>query len=119
MLRLARRFLAVLVVFAMVGGPSGHLGQFAQSSAPVTTADMPCDGMASMADAGQGTPMAPCKGLTPDCIKQIGCVVDVALPTRLAVADDAVSFRKVAYWSMGSAMAGLVRQPEPLPPRTT
>lgn len=118
MLRLARRLLAVLVVFAIIGGPSVQLAQPAVYASPKTMADMPCDGMASMADAGHGTPMAPCKGLTPDCIKQMGCVVDVALPARFATAGDAVTLSKVAYWSTGSEMAGVVRQPEPLPPRT-
>lgn len=118
MLRLARRLLAVLVAFAIIGGPAAHLAQPADYAAAMTSADMPCAGMASMADAGQGGPMAPCKGLTPDCIKQMGCVVDIALPARLAAADFAVSFSTVAYWSAGSAMAGVVRQPEPLPPRT-
>ena len=114
----ARRLLAVLLVFALIGAPSAHLAQSSGYAAPMTMADMPCDGMASVADAGQGTPMAPCKGLTPDCIKQMGCVVDVALPARLPGADVAVAFSTVAYWSAGSAMAGLVRAPEPLPPRT-
>ena len=117
MRRLARNFLAMLVVFAIIGGPSMHPAQSAGFSAPLTMADMPCDGMASMADAGQGTPMAPCKGLTPDCIKQMGCVVDVGLPARLAMVGDTVVFSKVAYWAAGSAMAGVVREPEPLPPR--
>jgi hypothetical protein len=116
--RLARHLLAVLLVFAFIGGPTVHLAQPALYSAPTTMADMPCDGMASMADAGQGTPMAPCKGLTPDCIKQMGCVADVGLPARLATAGDPVTFSKVAYWTTGSVMAGVVRQPEPLPPRT-
>jgi hypothetical protein len=117
--RLARRLLAVLLVFAFIGGPTVHLAQPAVYSAPTTVADIPCDGMASMAGAGQGKPMAPCKGLTPDCIKQMGCVVDAGLPARPATAGDPVTFSKVAYWTAASAMAGVVRQPEPLPPRTT
>ena len=118
MLRLARRLLAVLVVFAIIGGPSVQLAQPAVYASPKTMADMPCDGMASMADAGHGTPMAPCKGMTPDCIKQMGCVADAALPARAMSLDVAVNFSDVDYWSAWSSMADFVREPEPLPPRT-
>ena len=119
MLRLAQRFLLVFIVFAVIGGPAVHLAQSAEVMAPTAMAGMPCDMAMSMGDAGHGTPMPPCKGLTSDCIKLMGCVVDVALPARLLVADVAVAFSTVAYWSAGSAMAGLIRAPEPLPPRTT
>ena len=118
MRRLARHLLAVLVAFAIMGGPSMNIAQSAGLVASMAIADMPCDAMSSMADAGQGTPMVPCKGLTPDCIKQMGCVVDVGLPARLATVGDAIVFSKVAYWTAGSAMAGVVREQEPLPPRT-
>lgn len=119
MLRLVQRLLAVLVAFALIGGPSLQLAQPAQATASTFSAEMPCAGMASMADPGQGTPMAPCKGLTPDCIKQMGCVVDVAVPARLAATAVVFASSPVAYWSALSLMAGVSRQPEPLPPRTT
>jgi len=118
MFRLAQRFLLVLVVFAVVGAPTAQLAQAAQSPGPTAMAQMPCDMMMPAADMGHGTPLAPCKGLTPDCIKQMGCIVDVALPVRLASGDAAVAFSAVAYWAAWSEMAGLVRRPEPFPPRT-
>ena len=118
MRRLARHLLAVFFAFAIIGGPSMNLAQSTGSAASMTMADMPCDTMASMADAGQGTPTAPCKGLTPGCMKQMGCVADVGLPARTALVGDAVTFSNVAYWTAGSVMAGVVRQPEHLPPRT-
>jgi hypothetical protein len=117
--RLVQRLLAVLVAFALIGGPSLHIAQPAQYAASTSMADMPCAGMASMADPSQGTPMAPCKGLTPDCLKQMGCVVDVAVPARLAATDAVFAPSPVAYWSVLSLMAGVSRHPEPLPPRTT
>ena len=58
------------------------------------------------------------KGLTPECIKQMGCIVTVALPARLADMDIAVPFSPVAYWSAWSEMTGVAREPDPLPPRT-
>jgi hypothetical protein len=119
MLKFVHRLMLVLIAFAIVGGPSVQLAQSAQYVAPVTMAGMPCDMMMPTADAGHGKPMVPCKGLTPDCIKQMGCVVDIALPARLASTEFAVPFSMVAYWSAWSAMAGADRKPEPLPPRTT
>ena len=62
--------------------------------------DMPCDMAMPMADAGHGAPMAPCKGLTPECIKQMGCVANVALPIRLVDADDDPDLRLLNPWSL-------------------
>ncbi len=118
MLKSAHRLMLALIVFAMTGGLTMHLAQPLQVMAPATMADMPCDMMARVTDVGHSAPMLPCKGMTPDCIKQIGCVVDVALPVRLASADAAVTFSAVDYWSTWSEMVGVVRAPEPLPPRT-
>lgn len=81
-------------------------------------ADMPCDMAMPMADAGHGAPMAPCKGMTPECIKQMGCVTNTALPIRLADNDTSFVFSPVTYWSARFLMAGVARTPEPLPPRT-
>ncbi len=81
-------------------------------------ADMPCDMMMPTVDADHGAPMAPCKGLTPECIKQMGCVASVALPVRIADSDTVFAFSHVVYWSAWSEMTGVAREPEPLPPRT-
>jgi hypothetical protein len=61
-----------------------ELAQSAQNAGPMTMSGMPCDMMMmSAAGADHGKPMAPCKGMTPDCIKQMGCVTDVAVPALL------------------------------------
>ncbi len=118
MLRHAQRFLLVLIVFALVGAPSAQLAQSAGYTAPITMANMPCDQMTPAADTGQGTPMTPCKGLTPGCVKQMGCIVNVALPTKLVGTQTALSFAKVDYWSALAQPAGVASQPDPQPPRT-
>lgn len=117
MLKVAHRLLTVFLMFVLVGGPTVHLAQPALVAAQAM-ADMPCGMTMPMPDVEQGTPTPPCKGLTPDCMKQMGCVVDVALPARLASADLAVAFSTVDYWSAWPSMSGVVREPEPLPPRT-
>jgi hypothetical protein len=96
MIRILRHVLFVLITFAIVGGTTGQLAQSAQYA----------------------TPMAPCKGMTPDCIKVMGCVTDVALPARLISHEFAAQFTTVNYWTAVSALADLVSTPEPLPPRT-
>ena len=118
MLRFAHRLMLGLIIFAIVGGSTAQLAQSSQYSVSATMAGMPCDMTMPVADAGHGEPMAPCKGMTPDCIKQMGCVVNAALPVRLASTDVRVPLSTVAYWSAWSEMAGLIREPEALPPRT-
>ena len=124
MLKAAHRFLIVLIAFAMVGGTTEQLARSAQYAEPVTMAGMPCDMEMPAAGAEHGTPLTlgngmPCKGMTPDCIKQMGCVTVTALPAQIGSNEIAVRFSAVDYWMAGSKLAGLVREPEPLPPRTT
>jgi len=119
MIRALRQFLFVLIAFAIVGRTTTQLAQPAQYATPMTMAGMPRDMMMMpAAGADHGKPMAPCKGITPDCIKQMGCVTDVALPARLMNNEFVAHFTAVDYWSALSAMSKLIRTPEPLPPRT-
>lgn len=118
MLRVVRHLLFVLIAFALVGGTTSELAHATEYAAPMTMAGMPCDMMMPTADADHGKPMAPCKGMTPDCIKMIGCVTDVALPARLMRLAFAGQFTTVNYWTALSRLADRVSTPEPLPPRT-
>jgi hypothetical protein len=119
MIRVLRQLLFVLIAVAIVGGTTTQLAQSAQYAAPMTMAGMPCD-MMMMPAAGavHGKPVAPCKGMTPDCIKQMGCVTDIALPARVVIHAFAAHFTTVDYWSALCKLATLFRTPEPLPPRT-
>lgn len=114
-----RQLLLVLIAFAFVGGTSSQLARAAEYAAPMAMAGMPCDMMMSPAGMHDEKPMPPCKGMTPDCIKQMGCVTDAALPARAVNLDIAVHFSEVDYWSAWSRLADFIREPEPLPPRTT
>ncbi len=118
MSRFAHRFLLVLIMLAVIGGPTVHLTQSPQFGSPVAMADVPCDMAMPVADAGNSAPTTPCKGMTADCIKQMGCVANVAVPTRVVSTEVVFAFSPVAYWSARSEMAGVVREPEDLPPRT-
>jgi len=118
MIRVLRQCLFVLIAFAIVGGTTMQVAQSAQYAAPMTMAGMPCDMMMPAADADHGKPSAPCQGMTPDCVKLMGCVTAVGLPARFVSHAFAAHFTTVDYWSALSKLTTLVRTPEPLPPRT-
>ena len=123
-LQLMRRFLhhvfLVLIGFAMLGGTSVQLAYSAMMQPPSAMAGMPCD-MAEMpmSDAGSENPMSPCKGLTPDCIKQMGCIVAIAISVRLMAFDMNVSSATVRYLQAHSILLGTDGTPDLMPPRTT
>ncbi len=118
MLRFANRILLVLIGIAIVGGTSVQLVQASRLATTIMSAGMPCDQMMPIADTGHQAPLAPCKGITPGCIKVMGCVSNLALPERLIGADTPVSFSRVVYWFGSSVLAGFDSPPEPVPPRT-
>jgi hypothetical protein len=113
-----RQFFLVLIAFAVIGGQSSQLARSAETMTTMAAAGMPCDMMMPHRAADHDNQM-PCKGLTPDCIKQMGCIVDAALPARFVAVTPAVHSGEVAYWPARSSLADFVRDPEALPPRTT
>ncbi len=119
MLRFARHLLVVLIAFAIVGGTTTQLAHAAQAGMPMMMGGVPCDMMMMPAtDADHGKPVMPCKGMTPDCVKSMGCVADVALPAPFMNHAAVLPFTAVAYWSALNILAALTYAPEPLPPRT-
>jgi hypothetical protein len=90
---------------------------------PVRTA---MDAMDAMADcphmhaqaqhkAGPPKPM-PCKGMTLDCMKWMGCIGFPNLPTPVAQGSAPVEYGRVAYWSVASLGDGRAIKPNLLPP---
>lgn len=120
MTRFFHHVFLILIGFAMVGGTAVQLARSAMMQPPSVMADMPCD-MAEMpmADAGSATPIVPCKGLTPDCIKQMGCIVAIAIPVRLVAFDMNVSSAAILYLQTQAILFGTDRTPDLMPPRTT
>ena len=119
-MRFVRTLFLALIAFAIVGGTAGQLARSASLVAPATMVAMPCD-MAAMPTAatGHSQPMGPCKGLTPGCIEQMGCIVDVAIPVRMAAVGRRLPFGTIDWWQARSTMSGTDRTPDPMPPRTT
>ncbi|HLZ66547.1 MAG TPA: hypothetical protein VKQ29_09965 [Aliidongia sp.] len=119
MIRLLRHLLLLLVAFAIIGGTTSELARAAAYGPVAAMADMPCDmAMPTSASGGDATPMAPCKGMTADCIKQMGCVTVQALPAHFISHETAVQYSTVDYWASFSKLVSLAPEPEPLPPRT-
>ena len=118
MLRICRHFLLLLIAFAIIGGTTSELASSAQYVAPMTMAGMPCDMAIPASASGDTKPMPPCKGMTPDCIKLMGCVTVTALPTGFLTHEITVRYSTVTYWTGSSTPASLDHEPEPFPPRT-
>jgi hypothetical protein len=118
MLKALRRILFLLIAFALIGGTTSELAHSAQHTAPVMTAGMPCDMAMPAAGSSDNEPMAPCKGMTSDCIKLMGCVMVTALPARFTSQEAPVRYSTVDYWTAAPLLVSLDREPEPLPPRT-
>jgi hypothetical protein len=117
MLRIVRHALFVLIAFAIIGGGSAEFARSAQYDAGMVSTGVPCN--LGTSASGESKPMAPCKGMTSDCIKQMGCSTVSVLPARFLTHDSTVRYSAVDYWTSFSELASLERRPEPLPPRTT
>ena len=84
MLKVVHRLMLLILALAIVGGTAVQFARSAQL-APIAIAGMPCDMPMPAAGINRDKPMMPCKGIIPDCIKQMGCVTDVAVPARRCV----------------------------------
>jgi hypothetical protein len=119
MARVLRQILLLLVAFPVVSGTTWEAARAAQFTAATVAAGAPCDMAMTASPSDDTKPMAPCKGMTPDCMKQICCVTATALPAHFLTLASTVWYGAIDYWVSTAELAGLDRQPEPLPPRTT
>jgi hypothetical protein len=113
-----RRILFLLVAFALVSGTTAEFARAAQYVAPMTMDGMPCNMAMPMSVSGDTKPIAPCKGMTSDCLKLMGCVTVTALPTRYTTQAIVVEYGVVGYPTFSSKLTGLDHRPDPFPPRT-
>jgi len=90
MLRLLHRLLLAVTAFAFLGGATLQAMPVADTQVKTSGTDMamaagmPCEHMDAMKRAG--APVLPCKGMTADCIKQMGCIGFPDLPQANALA---------------------------------
>jgi hypothetical protein len=58
----------------------------------------------------------PCKGMDPECIKQMGCLGTPSLPLRLGAAFVPIAYTIVAYWTRALSKDGRSIKPDVFPP---
>jgi hypothetical protein len=112
---ICRHILILLIVIASLGGAvqAQPSLQSADGAGEMAAMDMVCDQMTGM-DAVRDMP---CKGITPECVKQMGCVTIPALAERFAANIVSVSYTRVVYALQTSDAEGLSHKPDLLPPR--
>ena len=106
------RFLRHVVLVIMLG---------AFLSAGLVQAAWPLQAAAShnmtmAADAGSDAPM-PCKGMTPACMTDLGCIFMIGMPILSpALSMTRLSWSRVSYADLAQLVDGLTRKPALDPP---
>src|SRR6266436_10054575 len=116
-----RCFIVLLSVLAFVSGmttqaiPSAEALGLTKPSA-VAKAEPECPRMAmDHPDRGVPKPL-PCKGIMPDCVKQMGCLGSPILPERSTAISVLIAYSTVAYWSPSPVLSGRDVEPDLYPP---
>src|SRR5260370_27624742 len=116
-----RRFIGLLSVVGFVSGmttqaiPSGEALGLTKANG-VAKAEPECPRMA-MEHPDRGVPKPlPCKGIMPDCVKQMGCLGSPSLPERSDALYAPVSYRMVAYSLPLPMLSGQDIEPDLFPP---
>ncbi|MEI9914844.1 MAG: hypothetical protein WDN29_02430 [Methylovirgula sp.] len=118
MLRILRHILLVLVAITLVGGAAAESARAASHGPMMLMNGIPCDMQMPASDLDHSKPMAPCKGLTHDCLNMAGCATINALPAQFVLQEFPAFQRVRAVWADVFDRASLYHQPELLPPRT-
>jgi len=109
-----RRFVVLLTIFAILGATT-------VSAVPLIS-DGPCAHQASGMQPVRADTLdhgAPCKTLTPECVKLAGCIGLPALCERPASASGPAFDTRVVYALLTSAEVGLSQEPDLPPPIVT
>jgi hypothetical protein len=113
------RVLVAVTVLAFLGGttvqamPPADLQDVAEQAMQV---GMPCDHMTTMASASKTADgHMPCRGITPDCIKQMGCIGFPTLPSTDGLSTQ-VAYTTLRYRLMQHRLTGLALKPALVPP---
>src|SRR5713101_2732786 len=118
------RLITILTAFAFILAMSVQAVPSAEAlgltaAAEAADADEHCPRMAAE-HPDRGMPqLMPCKGIMPDCVKQMGCIGSPSIPSRSGEMQRRVSYTKVIYWSPAEERTGLSIEPDLFPPRTS
>jgi hypothetical protein len=113
--------LAIILSVSHAWGEEQHAHSRAAGTPPhgaVNAATSECCANMAMKDHATPAPMKqePCKGISVDCAKEVGCISSPALPApSLALGTPAV-YGHVAYSLLATSRAGLSIKPDLFPP---
>jgi len=116
-----RRLLIVLTGLAFLVGaavqampPAEFMASACMGAVKTSTGDC----CANMAMKGHPAPMkkVPCKGISLDCAKEVGCISSPALPAPSTALATPTFYARVAYWLPAVSGAGLSIKPDLFPP---
>jgi hypothetical protein len=115
-----RRLLIVLTGLSFLMGAAVQAMPPAASAcmdAAQTAIDDCCVKMA-MKDHATPAPMkqVPCKGISLDCAKQVGCISSPALPAPSTALGTPTVYGRAAYWPPATSRIGLSVKPDLFPP---
>lgn len=111
------RLVVLFTVVAFVGGMTLQLMPPKEAFAASRAAVPDCPHMAAMQTKTMGSaPAMPCKGIDPECVKQMGCLGTVSLPLPQPSPPAFFAYHKVAWWLPDSIPNGRSIKPALLPP---
>ena len=116
MFLLLRRVLVALTIIAFAGGMTLQLLPPKEALTASHTAAPDCSHMAAMQAKTGSAPAMPCKGMDPECVKQMGCLGTASLPLPQPATPIVFAYHKVAWWLPTSSPSGRSIEPALLPP---
>jgi hypothetical protein len=115
---LLHRLLIAVTLVAFVSGMTLQLMPPKAAFAAIGTAKISgdCPHMAMSPQDADSEHAMPCKGMDPECVKQMGCLGTPNLPLRLSNDFVGFAYDKVVYWTPATFRAGRSIKPDLLPP---
>jgi hypothetical protein len=110
------RLVVLFTVIAFVGGMTLQLMPPKDAFAASRAAVPDCTHMAAMHADMSGAPAMPCKGMDPECVKQMGCLGTASLPLLQPSPPVVFAYRKVIWWLPASVPSGRSIKPALSPP---
>jgi hypothetical protein len=114
------RLLIALTGLAFLVGAAAPAAKFMACMGAANTTTGDCCATMAMEDHATPEPMkqVPCKGISPDCAKEFGCISSPALPAPSITLGSPTDYGRVVYWSPHASRAGLSIKPGLFPPIT-
>ena len=121
--RVTRRFVIALTSLAFLAGSALQAAPPSMASIAVSdqTTSIPVSDCAEMAADTTSAPVPmkmPCQGMTPECVKAMGCIGLLALPLHSAQVGSPICYGRVIFSSRHEVSQSLGIEPLLFPPRS-